>query len=278
MYQLLHEFFQRPEPFSRSTVKELWTRPHLARQMLNYHLDQSTELASRRFETIDKVVDWLDRQLKLPTKTLCDLGCGPGLYTRRFAELGAEVTGIDFSVQSLAHARKAAEQSHQAIRYLEADYLSDALPMGFDVVTLVYYDLCALSPHQRAILLRRMHDMLVPGGQVVLDVAGLGSFARKAESSLIEERLMNGFWAPGEYVGIQRTFVYAESQLSLDRYLIIEPEESWQIFNWLQYYSPQRLRSELEGSGFEVEHIAGSLTGEPLTPESDAIAVIARKP
>ncbi|MEW8167711.1 MAG: methyltransferase domain-containing protein [Candidatus Thiodiazotropha endolucinida] len=28
---------------------------------------------------------------------MCDLGCGPGLYTKRFFAQGAEVTGIDFS-------------------------------------------------------------------------------------------------------------------------------------------------------------------------------------
>ena len=69
MYELLHEMLQRPEPFSRYTAKELWTRPHLARQMLSYHLDQNTELASRRLDTIDKVVAWLDGQLNLSGKT-----------------------------------------------------------------------------------------------------------------------------------------------------------------------------------------------------------------
>jgi 2-polyprenyl-3-methyl-5-hydroxy-6-metoxy-1,4-benzoquinol methylase len=30
-------------------------------------------------------------------KTVLDLGCGEGYYSRVFAELGAQVTGIDFS-------------------------------------------------------------------------------------------------------------------------------------------------------------------------------------
>ena len=52
MYELLLDISQRPAPFSRYTAMELWTRPHLARQMLQYHLNQETELASRPFETI----------------------------------------------------------------------------------------------------------------------------------------------------------------------------------------------------------------------------------
>ena len=65
-------------------MKELWTRPHLAEQMLGYHLNQETDLASRRFESIDRVVEWIDAQLNLPNKSVCDLGCGPGLYAQRF--------------------------------------------------------------------------------------------------------------------------------------------------------------------------------------------------
>ncbi len=63
MYELLQDISQRPEPFSRYTAMELWTRPHLARQMLDFHLNQETELASRRFETIDKIVKCQESRL-----------------------------------------------------------------------------------------------------------------------------------------------------------------------------------------------------------------------
>ena len=66
MYELLQDISRRPEPFSRYTAMELWTRPHLARQMLSFHLNQETELASRRFETIDQIVNWIDSQLVFP--------------------------------------------------------------------------------------------------------------------------------------------------------------------------------------------------------------------
>ena len=109
MYELLKDISQRPEPFSRYTAMELWTRPHLARQMLHFHLNQDTDLASRRIETIDRIVDWIDSSLHLSGKRVCDLGCGPGLYTERFASKGAEVTGVDFFDDSLTTpARKSA--------------------------------------------------------------------------------------------------------------------------------------------------------------------------
>lgn len=277
MYELLQDISQRPEPFSRYTAMELWTRPHLARQMLQYHLNQETELASRRFETIGKIVSWIDSRLGLTGKRLCDLGCGPGLYTQRFAARGADVCGVDFSAHSLEYARLKAKENKQSISYVQADYLSNDLPVGFDIVTLIYTDYSVLSPTQRATLLERIRRMLNPGGRFVMDVAGMGSLADKEECTLIEDNLMYGFWAEGDYVGIQRSFVYPDECLSVDRYVIVEPAETWQVFNWFQYFTPAGLQKELESAGFAVDHMFGGLTGEPLETDGDFIGVIAKR-
>ena len=272
MYDLLYDISTRPEPFSRYTVRELWTRPHLARQMRAYHLNQDTDLASRRFEDIDRVVDWIDAKLDLSGKSVCDLGCGPGLYAQRFASRGASVTGVDFSAHSLEYAKA---HGAQADRYIEADYLSDDLPTGFDVITLIYTDFCALSPAQRRKLLGRMRVMLNSGGHIVLDVAAIAALPKREEATIIRDKLMGGFWASDDYVGIQRTFVYPEQYLTLDRYVIVEPSETWQIFNWLQHFSPESLQAELNSAGFAVDQMVGDLTGEPLKSGGDFMGVIA---
>lgn len=275
MYELLQDIARRPKPFCRYTAKELWTRPHIARQMLNFHLDQSTDLASYRYETIDQVVDWIDSQLHFAGKSICDLGCGPGLYTQRFFSKGADVTGVDFSAHSLEYADLNARENEQSIRYIRADYLSDDLPAGFDIVTLIYTDFCVLSPEQRSDLLGRMRDMLNTGGRIVIDVAGMGTFTAREECIRIEERLMGDFWAEGDYVGIQRTFVYPDDRLSLDRYVIVEPDATWEVFNWMQHYTPDSLQAELRDAGFAVDRMVAELTGERLRTDGDFIGVIA---
>jgi len=272
MYDFIYDISQRPKPFSRYTTKELWTRPHLSQQMLSFHLNQETDLASRRFELIDRVVNWVNSQLNLSGKSLCDLGCGPGLYTERFAAMNADVTGVDFSKYTLDYARN---QAKQPIRYIHADYLSDELPSGFDVITLIYTDLCVLSPGQRKILLGRMRGMLNPDGRIVIDVAGLGLMKSKETVTLIEDKLMSGFWAERDYVGIQKSFLYPEENLSLDRYVIIELNETWQIYNWFQYFTPKSIETELEEAGFAVTQMVGDLTGEKLKEDGDLIGIIA---
>ncbi len=86
---------------------------------------------------------------------------------------------------------------------------------------------------------------------------------------------MNGYWSERDYVGIHRAFVYPQEHLSLDRYIIIEPNETWQIFNWFQYFTQEELQAELIAAGFTVDQMVGALTGEPLKADSDFIGVIA---
>lgn len=274
MYTLMKELALRPRPWSVSTVKELWTRPHLAREMLKYHLSQETDHSSRTLGTIDRIVAWIDSQLDFEGKKVIDLGCGPGLYTRRMAQRGARLTGVDFSANSLEYARS---RDAQNIEYIEADYLEDELPGGFDIAVLIYYDFCAMAPENRSRLLQRIHGLLNPGGHLVVDLYGPGAFDAVSEHIEIENRLMFGFFAPGDYIGIHKTDVYEDDWISLDRFVVVEPGETWQIFNWAQYYTPERAVEELAAAGFMVSVMTGGLDGEPLADDSKTIGLIAEK-
>lgn len=275
MHEMLKRLAVRPEPYSLMTIKDLWTRPHIARQMLTYHLDQDNYLASRPVAVIEEIVDWLDSELDLAGKRICDLGCGPGLYSKQLAHRGADVTGVDFSTTAIAHAKSQISPTDSRLGYLVADYLTDELPGDFDVVTLIYYDYCALSPADRRALLQRIRSMFNPDGILVLDVLSDSVFPQISEQLVIEERLMDGFWAESDYVGIHRTWVYREQALSLDHYAIVEPSDHWEILNWMQYFSSERLARELEEAGYSIRSMTGSLTGEALTEESGEVAVIA---
>ena len=280
MYAVLDDLNRRQEPFSRSTINTLWTDPWIARKMLDYHLDQGTDLASRRFEVIDGIVDWIDRRLGLSGKSVCDLGCGPGLYATRMADRGATVTGVDFSAVALAHARAEAAANSLAIAYRQADYLTDDLARDLagdqDVVTLIYCDYCALAPQDRQRLLKRIKRMLKPGGALVFDVYGTAQFAQRKEGATYGRTPMGDFWSPDDHFGFQTTFLYQAQKLALDRYLIVTPTRRFEIFNWLQYFDPGTISAEVTQAGLAVEAIVALDTGEPWTPEAGELAIIAR--
>jgi 2-polyprenyl-3-methyl-5-hydroxy-6-metoxy-1,4-benzoquinol methylase len=147
MYSFLVEQNTRPTPFSAYTAEELWTDPHVAQQMLAYHLDPEQDVASRNHRFIERSVGWLNRTFHLAQgKRVLDLGCGPGLYANGLATSGAEVTGVDFSQHSLAHARATAERGKLEVEFVEGNYLDLEVRGLYDLVLLIYGDICALSP------------------------------------------------------------------------------------------------------------------------------------
>lgn len=276
MYLELAEFIRRPEPFSRYTTDRLWTDPHVARRMLAFHLDASHDLASRSGAAIDGFVDWLDARLGLGGKRVLDLGCGPGLYASRMAARGALVTGLDFSIVSLQHARAAAVAAGQAIAYMQADYHRDPLPGPADIVTLIYGDYNPMSPDRRRRLLGQVRQTLAPGGVFVFDVFSRGQFEQFAAGLAFGHRFMNGFWSAGDYFGFKVSHRYEDEAISLDRYRICRPDEEFEIFNWIQYFDPADLAAELAESGFACDAPLDIATGAAWTPGPTPFAVIAR--
>jgi len=275
MYDLFKDFASKPELFSCYTTPKLWSDPHISNQMLAAHIDPSNDRASRQPKTINASVAWLDDQLILEGKRLCDLGCGPGLYARQFQERGAETIGLDISPKSIEYARKNADGPAAGIKYEILDYTQDSLPSGMDIFTLIYCDFCVLSANQRLHLLRQIHEKLNDGGQLALDVYSLAAFSKFRESVLVEHNLMNGFWSSQEYVGLRRAFRYESEKASLDRYLIVQPDAHWEVYNWHQYFSLESIATELETAGFRIDEVASSMTGAIYDDTSEQIAIIA---
>jgi SAM-dependent methyltransferase len=277
MYNDLKAFFERPEPFSIYTVDSLWTDPHRARQMLACHLDPQSDLASRRPDAIAAIVGWLDARLDFAGKAVTDLGCGPGLYASAIARRGADVTGVDFSAVSLAHARAEAAAEGLAIAYVEADYLADPLPTAQDIVFLIYGDLCPLSPARRQRLYDKVRASLKPGGRFVFDVFSTACFAGLTETREFSHHPQGGFWAADEHFVFSQTFLYPEMRLGLDRYLIATPDAEYQVLNWMQYFDEETIRAELLAAGFTEVAAYSLLTGGSVAPDADAFMLVAER-
>jgi SAM-dependent methyltransferase len=255
MYEQLNTIHQRPEVFSVYTADLLWTDPHLANQMLQTHLNQDTPLASRPFPAIDRVVDWLDQTFQLNGKAVCDLGCGPGLYAERFARRGATVHGVDFSVNSIAYAKENSDRHGGRLNYHVANYLTDPLPRDQDLATLIYCDFCPLSPTQRRTLFAQIRASLKPSGTFVFDVVSKTAFESVVDNSLFARNYMGGFWSAGDYFAFHNTYRYETEAVGLDHFTIVEANRSWDVYNWLQYFNADDIRSELTTNGFDLVDI-----------------------
>jgi len=275
---LLHirQLQEKPQPFEPGEP-QFWTDPHIARQMLASHLDPTVDGASRRLETIQRITNWIATSVGLqPGDCILDLGCGPGLYAEQLAKAGFQVTGVDFSQNSIDYAIAQAQEKQLPIQYRCQNYLDLDDPTLYSVALLIYGDYCPLSPEQRKKLLANGRKALKPGGCFILDITTpvcRQKYGLKKNWYTSEQ----GFWKPGPHLVLEQGFTYADD-LFLDQYIIIEGDGKISVYrNWFQDYTPETIYAELVAGGFEIESLWGDLTGMPYTPDSEWIGIVGRK-
>jgi SAM-dependent methyltransferase len=278
-YKPLLSLLEKPPVFEPDGQK-FWDDPYISGQMLAAHLDPETDAASRRPESIDCAAAWIAETVGLqPGDSLLDLGCGPGLYARRWSAMGLDVTGVDCSARSVAYARAQDPKT----TYLHRDFFDldlDALDLegAFDAVAQVYGEVNTFDDARRDALLAIVRRALKSGGYFAFDVSTWFNHhpARIHEGwSAVEGR---GFWKPNPYLELRQVFEYPEHDTTLEQYIIIEDDGTITTYrNWFHYYTVETITAALEGAGFVVEQIAGDLCGAPYKEDSAWIGVVARK-
>jgi SAM-dependent methyltransferase len=256
-----------------------WNDPYISKQMLAAHLDPNTDAASRRPETIEAIVDWLASHLDLqPGDSVIDLGCGPGLYTSRLARRGLRVTGVDSSPNSLEYARRQAQEQGLDIEYVLGSYVELDYQDRFDVALLIYFDFGVLPDDDRDEVLRRVHRALKPGGAFVFDIT-TPHWPHPADGHSHWAISPGGFWKPGPYLELTRSFHYPEADAHLRQTLILEEGGTTSLYRiWDHSYTPESITAVLEAQGFRVESLWADLTGTPLEEGAPALGVVARRP
>lgn len=276
IFETLEQLNQKPGVYSAYTAQELWNDAYTSRQMLGYHLNAEVDLSSRNHLFIDESVQWITSHFNIHSNSrIADFGCGPGLYCQRLAQRGANVTGIDFSSSSITYAREMAQNEDLGIHYVNQNYLKFESSEKYDLIIMIMCDFCALSPHQRALLLQKFRKLLKPTGSVLLDVYSLVAFESKKEGASYEKNQLNGFWSADSYYGFLNSYKYLEECVSLDQYSIFEVNRIRTIYNWLQYFSPELLQYEFAENGFKVDQILGNVAGSPFEVNAHEFAIVA---
>lgn len=265
---------EKPLPFA--TGDPLWTDPYIAQQMLSMHLDTRHDAASRRPQTIDRSTEWIIKYSGAQKgEHILDLGCGPGLYAERFARAGFQVTGVDFSQNSINYAIASARKNNLSIEYRCQDYLQFKDENQYSVILLIYGDYCPLQPDHRMQLLANIQRALKPDGYFIFDVTTplLRQKIGLKTNWYAEEQ---GFWKPVPHLVLERGFSYP-GDLYLDQYIVIDENGKISVYNnWFQDFTADRIKAELNACGFEIESLWSDLTGSHFSPSSDWIGVVAR--
>ena len=173
----------------------------------------------------------------LRDRTVLDLACGEGVYTRQFMRAGAAaVTGVDISQAMIALAEAAERSDPLGCRYIREDAATFTPPAQVDIVTAVYLLNYARTREELDRLCRACFRALRPGGRLV----GFNDNVRNPPRpgvSLVK-------------YGLERTCASPPREGDVIQYRITNHDD--QVFEFENYYlAPATYEAAARGAGFD---------------------------
>lgn len=258
-----------------------WHEDAFSARMLEEHLRQDTNAASRPFTKIDEQVRWIHRSVlgAVPTRIL-DLACGPGLYTSRLAELGHECVGIDFAPASIAYAIAEARRTRAACSYRladlrEADYGSD-----FGLVMMTFGQINVFTRPQAREIVERAWMALSPGGLLVLEPQRDEAVRREGESEPSWYVASAGLFSARPHLCLTESFWDDQRRCSTERFFIVDLETAdvARYAMTTEAYRDEEYAELLGNAGFRDVRLYPSLVGEWDESQSFNLVVVGKKP
>jgi ubiquinone/menaquinone biosynthesis C-methylase UbiE len=220
MIQLITRI-ETPEPWSEGE-KIPWNDPEFSKRMLDYHLTQEHDLASRRFEIIDRHVKWIHNKLGGKPSKILDLAGGPGLYTVRLTKLGHSCRGIDFGPASIKYAKEQAIKENIEIDYVLEDIRTAEYGDNNDLVTFIYGEFNVFTPADLKHILTKAYDSLKEGGLFIAEPNRYETVKRVGTSPPSWYSSLGGLFSPKPHICLMENFWDEEKHIATTRYFILD--------------------------------------------------------
>ncbi|MBN2503095.1 MAG: methyltransferase domain-containing protein [Anaerolineales bacterium] len=254
-----------------------WDDPDFSARMLAEHLTQEHDMASRKFNLIDRHVEFIHtRVLGGKSARILDLGCGPGLYASRLAQLGHRCVGIDFSPASIAYA-----QAHnpEGNTYIEADLRTAEFGEGYDLAMLIFGEFNVFPISEARTILEKAYQALRPGGALVLEPHTYAAVEQMGKETSSWFSAKTGLFSERPHVYLLENYWHAEEKVTSKRMYIIDAETSEVAFysQGFQAYTNADYENLLTECGFADVAFYPSLAGGPAEGQVTLLAITARK-
>lgn len=248
--------------------------------MLQEHLSQDHDAASRRMDTIEAHVDWIHQHLLdgRPTKVL-DLACGPGLYTSRLARRGHECVGIDYSPASIAYAKSNARKENLRCRYRLQDMRRARYGTGFGLVMLIFGEFNVFRPSDARAIVRKSHRALAKGGTLLLEPHTSAAIRTMGTRAALWDSAERGLFSDRPHLRLDEHSWDPHTKTATVRYFIVDAAtgDVSSYAQTFQAYSRAEYRSLLTHWGFRNVEFVPSLTGDTAGSQLGLFAMVAIK-
>ncbi|MBK5142540.1 class I SAM-dependent methyltransferase [Budviciaceae bacterium BWR-B9] len=238
-----------------------WNNPEFSQRMLENHLSQQHDWASRRLVVIQRQVEWISQQLPDKQAKILDLGCGPGLYTGMLAKLGYHCVGVDFSPASIAYATEQAKKQQINVEYVLADIRDYQSDQKFDLIMLTFGEFNVFTASDAEQILANATWLLNDHGILVVEVHTYDEVRRQGESLSSWQSHETGLFSTSPHLLLQENYWDEQQATATTRYLIIETQQG----NVLEYGSTMQAYTESQYLSM-LEHCGLKMTRQ-LTPE-----------
>lgn len=217
-----------------------WNDPQFSRRMLQNHLSQEDDWASRRKESIAGQVAWIAAQMQSPSRIL-DLGCGPGLYMRALAELGHDCVGVDFSPASVEYARQHVVAGSLKCRHVLGDIRAYKDDRKFDCILMTFGEFNAFTRQDAAAILENCANMLHEGGLFVLEAHTYEAVKALGQAPPTWQRYAHGLFSDKPHLCLQENNWDAAQASALTRYFIVDAVSA-NVRHYASFMQAYRLR------------------------------------
>ena len=171
-------------------------------------------------------------------KTVLDLACGEGFYTRLLRQAGAsEVTGVDISAAMIELAEEQERRQPLGCSYVQADVAAFEPDRTVDLVVAMYLLNYASTRERLRRFCRVCHDALRPGGRFVG----------------VNDNVRNPPAAPGAWkkYGLERTCASPPAEGDVVRYTITNADgRQFEFDNY--YLAPETYADAFRRAGFRA--------------------------
>jgi SAM-dependent methyltransferase len=231
----------------------------------------------------DELIAFIVERLDLrPGDRLLDLGCGSGVHALRLAQRGIQVVGLDIAPSLVGYATDLVEKAGVAGATFVVGDMRNPQPAlgllaarGYKAITILSTSFGFLGEAADRQVLENAERLLIPGGQLLLDLADPASLMLPHDKWWSEldggYMLMEAWYDPSVCIHFG-TFRYFDRDGNLN--LCAEPER-------IRVYSLPELTTRLAEAGLARQSAYGGFDLPPQTygaNHHERLLVVGRKP
>lgn len=207
---------------------------------------------------------------------ICELGCGTGIMTEKFAKAGYQMIGLDKSVDMLAIAKQKQEETKSDILYLNQDMTEMELDKPVDACISVCDSMnYLLQEEEMSALFERVKKYLTPGGLFIFDLKTVYCYRNVIGNQTWVEQ-------DEEVSYIWENFFYEDQDINEYMLTIFRKQpdsglyERMEEAHYQRAYSPERLKSLLAEAGLTLVDSFDEDMESPIRENSERIYLIAK--